>query len=143
MKTFDEIRKDPPGTTYIDRIEEGIRFIVMRGPGALCAYVSIVGNIGKILHVENALDQTRQELDLNCHGGVTLEGTSSFLPDGYWYGWDYAHAGDRLMFDIHLETKYGPIGDKEWTPEMVDEDSKEAREQMKEYVKLKLEERNV
>lgn len=111
-KTFEEIAKDPAGTIYDDAYENGVRYIILRGPSALCAYVGV-----PISHPLAGKDY--DSIPLSVHGGLTYAkaGSGGYLPEGmYWYGWDYAHAGDTSFYDL----TYGRHSQsKDWTVEMV------------------------
>jgi hypothetical protein len=134
--TFEQLKKDPIGKIYIDRTKDNIRFIVLRGPASLCAYLSVTGDAGKLLAVENAIDREKDELDFRCHGGITFHGQGRLLPPGYWFGWDYGHAGDRFLFEDTIPG--GTLHDRAdiaWTPEMVDEDSKSSIAEFKGLVR--------
>jgi|GEM_PF-2225311 len=72
------------------------------------------------------------EVPLRCHGGLTFssEGDGGKYPkDFYWYGWDYAHAGDFITAGANdLITTSGLFslnGDKDWTLKEVIEDGDE------------------
>ena len=145
MKTFDELVKDPAGTIYRDEKEDGFRFIILRGPGSLCAYIGVKKNSSyhKALlfdEVENTIDNipdydTKVERSLDVHGGVTFkgEGDNKFLPKGYYFfGWDYAHAGDKFMFQ---EFSINHSNDTEWTVKMVEDDSKDGVSGFKKFIK--------
>jgi hypothetical protein len=71
---------------------------------------------------------------LNVHGGLTFAGKGDGVnrPDGvYWYGWDYAHAGDASLFDFLLTS---PISrEKKWK---VDEVRKEVKAAAKTFIKI-------
>ena len=94
--TFEEIKAHESGTVYIDERENGVRYMIMRGPGALCAYIGV-----PIDHPLSGKDY--DDLNLDCHGGLTFssEGDNEgAFPGGYWwYGWDYAHCNDKLFYD--------------------------------------------
>ncbi len=69
-----------------------LRGLVVQGPFSLCAYLGVP--------LEHWLAQV-DELQFDCHWGVTFagEGDGQIRPAGwYWYGWDYAHAGDAMDF---------------------------------------------
>src|SRR3972149_9521935 len=68
-----------------------VKYQVMRGPVSLCAYVGVP--------MDHSLAyQKYQDIDLDCHGGLTFSqvGDGIKWEAGYWWlGWDYAHFGDR------------------------------------------------
>lgn len=111
---FKELKDVEPGTILHDEIKDGIRFIVMRGPSALCAYVGVPSD-----HPLAGFDY--EGVPVNCHGGLTFsrEGGDEWPEGWYWYGWDYAHAGDAVLFD----RQYGLGDDVEWAVDDVIKDS--------------------
>lgn len=57
------------------------------------------------------------KIPLDCHGGITFgrkvkakEKWPQGFTDGYWIGWDYAHAGDYLPPSDH----FGGLSGREW-----------------------------
>lgn len=119
-KTWRELAADEVGTVYEDSYENGVRYIIKRGPPALCAYVGVPAD-----HPLAGFDYNN--LPLDCHGGLTFAAEGSDLstwPAGwYWYGWDYAHAGDRCFYDLKYENDptwpKRNFEEKEWTVEDV------------------------
>lgn len=83
------------GKIVHDKFDEGVRFIVMRGPASWCAYVGVPNGHPLAGH-------SYDDLSIDCHGGLTFasEGGKQNWPAGYyWYGWDYSHAGDISVYD--------------------------------------------
>ncbi len=124
-KTFEELAKDKTGTIYVDRHQEGYRFIIMRGPNSLCAYVGVPK--------EHPLaDINYDNLPISCHGGLTFGGGGGgkgcFPENYYWYGWDYSHFNDAAFYS--LDPRYAGLRDmstnKHWTVGDVQEDVWEA-----------------
>jgi hypothetical protein len=77
--------------------ETQLRGIVVRGPFSWCAYVGAPSD-----HFLSELEEIR----FRCHYGwnYAAPGTGKPLTEGYfWWGWDYAHAGD-----MHLPTASFP-----------------------------------
>lgn len=126
-QTWDDVKNAAAGDVFCDEFDEGIRFIILRGPGSLCAYIGI--------SVDHPLAGWEyDDLPITAHGGLTYSGTGVH-GDGstYWYGWDYAHSGDRPTYD------FGDRFDrdeKEWTPAMVYSDSWETKWEFKKLVGL-------
>ena len=108
-----ERRPDDVGFAYLDWTEdEGTPFVrralVVEGPMSLTAYVGVP--------IEHPLaDQNYDDVPLDVHGGLThgAPGDQVHRPLGwYWYGWDYAHAGDLTK----LSAWYGrDLGEHDWT----------------------------
>ena len=119
MKTFEDIAQDVTGTIYEDYFDEGIRVLIMRGPCSLCAYLGVP--VGHPL-----AGHSYEDLSVEAHGGLTFasEGGRDTWPEGwYWYGIDYAHAGDyNFYFDEHPSIFTTPTQDKKWTVEEVKAD---------------------
>lgn len=105
---------DKRGTVYVDKEVEGYRYMVMRGPVALCAYVGVPNGhpwYGK--HYNH--------VDVPVHGGLTFSGPGDqYRPrEWWWFGWDYGHYGDHLY---GLPEKMNPwiIPGQVWTVEEVE-----------------------
>lgn len=112
VPTWKDVVDAEVGKVFIDRFDEGLRFIVLRGPAALCAYVGVPLSHPLAGH-------SYEDLPIECHGGLTYAnsggGDRSFLPaDFFWYGWDYAHCYDKSTYD-----GVGREG-KEWLSQDVD-----------------------
>jgi hypothetical protein len=99
LDEFKKLAKDPVGTIYVDKFEDGVRVLIMRGPASLCAYLGIPES-----HPLAGFDYN--DLPVRCHGGLTFSSSSrpkseSLWPKGYyWYGWDYAHCDDLCFYSI-------------------------------------------
>ena len=117
-RAFEDIAKDEPGTVYYDEHSGGVRLLVLRGPCSVNAYLGV-----PLSHPLAGFDY--DDLPLDVHGGLTFSsegGGNSGFPEGwFWYGWDYAHAGDRPMYDSSFRKR-----GKEWTPKMVYQEAKQA-----------------
>lgn len=125
-RTVRDLRADAVGTVYIDRREDGFRFVVLRGRVSLCAYVGIPPT-------HPIADHHYDDLPIDAHGGLTYAGPSLIGVDSdlFWYGWDYAHAGDRLLYGFT-----DPSDGREWTPDLVDADSRHARDDFRKLLRL-------
>lgn len=106
------------GTIVFDKFENGLRFIVMRGPAAFCGYVGVPKD-----HPLAGFDHDFLQF-IDVHGGLTFSSASKGgWPEGYfWYGWDYAHAGDKSVYDHNINYPF-PDTDKDWTLGEVIDDS--------------------
>jgi hypothetical protein len=114
-----------PDTIFLDLfIGPQLRFVIKRG-GALCAYIGIPYQHPKYgTHRAAGLSQDEAP-NIPCHGGVTY--SDHFLPVSpiggwWWYGWDYAHAGDAIFHPIVTLPVIHGDGTL-WTPKMIWEDS--------------------
>lgn len=112
-RTFEQCAKDPVGTVYEDGHENGVRFIIVRGPHSLCAYIGVPPD-----HPLAGRDY--DDIPLEVHGGLTFGalGDGEHYPAGtFWYGWDYGHSQDRPLYDLN----HGPpwVWGTGWTPALV------------------------
>jgi len=127
---------DEIGRVVYDKFDEGLRFIVMRGPASWCAYVGVPKDHPLAGFSYDDLPS------VEAHGGLTFasEGNSKgSWPQGYyWYGWDYAHAGDVSVYDHDIKIRVsGPNPDyKDWTVAEVVKDSWDALYDFKKLVKF-------
>ena len=116
-KTWEQLQEDEAGTVYIDETKDGLRFLVLRGVGSLCAYVGLP--LGHSL-----AGHGYDDVNIDCHGGLTYsaKGNSEFLPkDHWWYGWDYCHYMDASLLPFPSLSE----GHK-WLVKEVEEDSRGA-----------------
>lgn len=110
-KTFEELAADKRATVYIDAFEDGVRYVILRGGGSLCAYLGI-----PLAHP--LAGKNYDDLPLDCHGGLTFgsegDGKYGHEKGWFWYGWDYAHLGDKSFYDLEFGFSHSD-SDKEWT----------------------------
>lgn len=130
-QTFEDVVNAERGQVFCDEFEDNIRFVILRGGSSLCAYLGIPK-----AHPLAGFDY--DSLPLDAHGGLTFSGEkllSDTAEDGmWWYGWDYAHSGDRSAYDHGRE---GRIRDeKEWTVAEVYDDAWHAKWDFEKLVKL-------
>jgi len=132
-KTYEEIARDKISTVYHDKWEDGMRFVILRGPNSLCAYIGISKD-----HLLAGFSY--DGFPVEAHGGLTyardsLEGIKNDME--WWYGWDYGHCNDFVFY--HLEDNYKEFADDndtKWTVEMVRDDSWSTLHSMKNLAKL-------
>mgnify|MGYP000897041619 CR=1 FL=1 len=125
---YEEIKKLETVTILKDWMDENVRVIIVRGPVSVVVYLGI-----PIDHTFVRKDYNNIELD--CHGGLTFsnEGDGINRPEGlWWYGWDYAHAGDKAFY----EESFRISNRIEWNDEMVAEDIVPAIQEFKKLMKL-------
>lgn len=133
--TWEQISKAESGTIFLDKFDEDIRFIIMKGGSSLCGYVGL-----PIDHPLSGFDY--DDMPVSAHGGLTFSGDSDRLPNTcYWYGWDYAHAGDYCDYydkynNLPGLSNMGKSGDKKWLPEDVEADSWNTIYEFKKLMKL-------
>jgi hypothetical protein len=128
---YDEYLALPPGTVMKDETVEGIRYIIMRGPSSLCAYLGIPEG-----HKLAGIDYSDYDCSIpfRCHGGITYSnwGDDEYRPKGYWWvGWDYGHYGDLCFFD-YKEQDY--LDWMPWTVEYVERDILEVLPEFKKWL---------
>lgn len=115
MSEFMELVSHEQGRVYVDRFEDEVRVVILRGPGSLCAYLGI-----PIDHPLAGTDYN--DLNVSCNGGLTYGGGRSIdalSSDRYWYGWDHAHCSDLCFYQIQFSTTI-PDGAKPWLVEDVE-----------------------
>ena len=98
--TWEELKALEVGTIVHDEIGEGLRFIIMRGPASLCAYIGMTKD-------HPLAGWSYDDIPISAHGGLTFAGKGDdFRPkDMYWYGWDYTHSGDYNFYDYNTKGK--------------------------------------
>ena len=128
--TWEQLKQEESGTILHDVFEDGVRFIVMRGPSSLCAYVGIPTE-----HPLAGFDY--DDLVIDAHGGLTFarEGKDAWPKGFYWYGWDYGHSGDKSFYYDDMPQLLS-LGDKEWLVKDVVEDSWSAIYDFRQLLKL-------
>jgi hypothetical protein len=108
-------------TVLAEGFDQGARWLVLRGPASLCAYIGL-----PVDHPLVRASASYDDLPLDVHGGLTYsnEGDGKHHPAGwFWWGWDYAHAGDRCTYDLES----GRNADEHlWTIEEVTREAKDA-----------------
>lgn len=128
---WEELRQQSSGTILHDEFNEGVRFIVMRGPASLCAYVGIP--------IDHPLaNQGYDDLPIVAHGGLTFasKGRDAWPEGFYWYGWDYAHAGDCAFYDDEFRVAGKVNLDKKWLVKDVIDNSWETLYEFKKLLHL-------
>lgn len=133
-QTFDEVAKAKIGHVFLDEYDDGIRFVILRGGGSLCAYVGVPKT-----HPISGFDY--DDLPIGAHGGLTYAGTGIVDDESMWfYGWDYAHSGDRSAYDHNENRSWGRDDwgrdEKEWTVAEVYEDCWDVRWDFAKLVRL-------
>jgi len=94
--SFEDLAKLESGTVLEDAVFEKVRYLIMRGPCSLTAY------LGVPLGCAYA-GQKYDDIPIEVHGGFTFaeygkDGTS-WSEGYYWIGWDYAHAWDAVFYN--------------------------------------------
>jgi len=132
MKTWEEL-VEMKEQTLKDWFDDGVRCLILRGPGALCAYVGIPKD-------HPLAGFSYDDIPIECHGGLTYsgEGDGKLRPDGFfWYGWDYAHSGDYCFYyDKPPIAGLRSLVDKKWLVEDVEKDMWSAVYEFKKLIRL-------
>ncbi len=130
---YEDVRQKAVGEILHDEVDEGLRFIIMRGPVSLCAYIGVPLDHPLAGH-------SYEDLPVRAHGGLTFASKANDRwPEGYfWYGWDYAHSGDYCFFvdEPPIAGMFDHSADHKWTVEEVKEDSWSALYDFKRLMKL-------
>jgi hypothetical protein len=101
LEEFKKLAADPVGKIYVDRFDDSVRVLIMRGPASLCVYLGVP--------IDHPLaGNSYEDLPIECHGGLTFGDNpqanpkrGTHWPEGfYWYGWDYAHCDDLAFYDL-------------------------------------------
>ena len=95
--TWEEIKAKPLGAILHDEFRDGLRFIIMRGPASLTAYIGVPDGHPLAGH-------SYEDLPVEAHGSLTFgdEGGGKWPTGWFWYGWAYNHAGDYTFFSDEL-----------------------------------------
>lgn len=133
------------GTIVHDEFDEGLRFIIMRGPFHWCGYIGIPKDYPLAGFGYDDISF------VSAHGGLTFaekgekeykqgekKGQPYPWPEGYyWYGWDYGHAGDRSHYDSDIKglEKFRE-NNHDWTIQEVIDDSWETLYDFKRLMKF-------
>jgi hypothetical protein len=121
------------GHIFVDKFDEGLRFLIMRGPFHLCAYVGVPES-------HPLAGQNYDDLPIQCHGGLTFaakggEKLGETWPAGfYWYGWDYGHLDDQTI--MPKVPGLSDRGGHKWTVSEVEGDSWQALYEFKRLVRV-------
>ena len=128
--TWEEIKNSKAGTIFHDEFDDGVRFIVLRGPASLCAYVGVA--------LDHPLANKSYDLPISAHGGLTFSDKGDGIrPEGYyWYGWDYSHCDDYSFYYDNPCLEKFTHSDIKWLVEDVVSDSWKTIYNFKKLVKL-------
>jgi len=127
--TWDDISKKEVGAILYEEHDEGLYFIILRGPVSLCAYLGIP--------TTHPLARHRcDDLPVECHGGLIFsgEGNGKYLPKNFWwYGWDYAHCYDYCFY---YDDDYLPRDGHKWLVDEIVGDSWLAKDAFRKLMRL-------
>ena len=129
--TFEQLAELKSGTKLHDEFDESIRFIILRGPASLTAYIGIADD-------HPLADFDYDSIPIDCHGGFTYsrKGIGNSLPVGYWwYGWDYAHAGDACFYDLKSNSTFRQT-ERRWVLKEVIDDAWDTKYEFNKLMKL-------
>ena len=104
-------RPQEPSVLYEKETEEGYKILILSLGTHPTAYVGVPKD-SVIAGLESD-----DFYFLSVHGGITFAQQGEGLRDEnyYWYGWDYAHAGDQI----------GELEGKKWTTEEILEEAEQ------------------
>ena len=135
--SWEDLNALKSGTIIHDIFDEGVRFLVMRGPASLCAYVGI-----PVKHPLAGFDYNDLP-NVDAHGGLTFASLgskeSSWPEEFYWYGWDYGHSRDYNFYNDDPSMKalgFNHSDEKKWLLEDVISDSWSAINDFKTLIKF-------
>lgn len=118
--SWEDVLEAEPGKVLYEDAAEGCRFLIMRGPASLCAYVGVPES-------HPLAGYNYDDVPLRVHGGLTFsdKGGGTFPEGWWWYGWDYAHCDDYAVYYDKYPTELSPRErrDKKWTVREVYNDS--------------------
>lgn len=110
----------------VDYQREGLRMLVRRGGASLTAYIGVPES-------HPLADFNYDDLPVEVHGGLTFGSTFKDVPGWFFYGWDYAHLGDRSFYDVkYREERDGHA----WTVEEVRLELEEAEWDFRKLARL-------
>lgn len=132
---------------YLEVNDDDTAICIIDRGGWPCSYIKMPEDIYQN-HVESTnWDGCYDDIDVWVHGGVTFgeycklkirSGYDQFedderIPEGYWLGWDYAHAGDYHYSGLpdpvfHFDSSF----EKKYTTEELIEEAHEALEELRE-----------
>jgi hypothetical protein len=116
-----------------DWYEDGVRCAILSLYSYFTAYLGVP-------HSHPLAGFSYDDINLDCHGGLTYaSGESKVLPnDFYWYGWDYAHAGDYNYYgDEAWQKKFSKQEyEKDWTFGEVEQEVKDVAYYFKRLINL-------
>lgn len=99
---------------------KGIEYLIISYGMHPCAYIKVPRD-----HKYYGVDYNK--VPLYVHGGLTYGDNLSYLNDDiepiinnsdYWLGWDYAHEGDFVGYDLALNLPF-KSNDKKWTTDEI------------------------
>lgn len=115
-------RLDPPRVLLDEKVGK-YRILILNCGYHPCGYVGVPLN-----HLLAGIDY--DNLDIEVHGGLTFsaKGDGNIWPENYWwFGWDYAHAGDYAGYEPLLQNQ---LGGKKWTTEEIYQEALSVIEQL-------------
>ena len=141
--TWEDLLAMSEGTKVYEEVfstKPEIKFIILRNFASLCAYIGVPLKSPLAKHPPEGMQE------LCAHWGINFadKGDGEIRPKGYWwYGWDYAHAGDYAFYFDHPKVQeFNILGNlipnesKKWLVEDVIEDSRKILEECKEILLL-------
>lgn len=112
-----------PPETLIDEEYKGFHFYVLNLGTHPCAYIDVT---------ETDLNgKDYPDIDISCHGGLTYsrEYLRTVDKKGWFIGWDYAHYGDFMGYELNIPVGIRVNG-KRWTTAEIVEECKQVIDQI-------------
>lgn len=103
-----DVSEIPVGTTLRDWHDDGVHIIIKRSNFSMNVYLGVPESHPLAGHDYDSLP-------IECHGGLTYgeSGDGDYLPKGeFWYGYDYAHAGDYSWYEKAVLDTIGNLSEK-------------------------------
>lgn len=131
---------------YLEVNDDDTAICIIDRGGWPCSYIKMPEDIYQD-HVESTnWDGNYDDVDVDVHGGVTFGEycklmirteygafvDNRLVPEGYWIGWDYAHAGDYCYLgrDEYL-FRFDPAIEKKYTIKELIDEAHEALEELR------------
>ena len=104
---------------------KGYNYVIVNYGMHPCAYIEIPKG-------HRFYEKDYEEIDLDCHGGLTFSDFRDFgFGEKYYIGWDYAHLGDYIgARSFPSFNEYAGGTDKRWTTAEILDEVREVIEQI-------------
>ena len=134
---------------YLEVNDDDTAICIIDRGGWPCSYIKMPENIYQDYVKSTNWNGNYDDIDVCVHGGVTFGEycklmvrsgydfdkfeSDKHMPEGYWIGWDYAHAGDYCFRDIPDPVcRFDSTYEKKYTTEELIEEAHEALKELRE-----------
>lgn len=135
---------------YLEVNDDDTAICIIDRGGWPCSYIKMPEDIYQNYVKSINWDGNYDDIDVWVHGGVTFGEYCKLLirsdhshydqfkvdervPEGYWFGWDYAHAGDYCYRDLPDPAfQWDSTYEKKYTTEELIEEAHEALKELRE-----------